>query len=55
MMKQVFRLTVCVLGLTLLASQAFAQALPWEGRGFATFNFGEVGQRRHQQRHVSAL
>jgi hypothetical protein len=40
MMKQVFRLTVCVLGLTLLASQAFAQALPWEGRGFATFNFG---------------
>jgi len=40
MMKQVFRLTVCVFGLTLLSSQAFAQALPWEGRGFVNVNFG---------------
>jgi hypothetical protein len=40
MMKQVFRITVCVLGLTLLSSQAFGQALPWEGRGFVNVNFG---------------
>jgi hypothetical protein len=40
MMKQVFRLTVCVIGLTLLASQAFAQALPWEGRGYVNLNYG---------------
>jgi len=40
MMKQVFRLTVCVIGLTLLASQAFAQALPWEGRGYINLNYG---------------
>ena len=40
MMKQVFRLAVCVLGLTALAAQASAQALPWEGRGFVNVNFG---------------
>ena len=40
MMKQVCRLTVCVLGLMLTSSQAFAQALPWEGRGFVNINFG---------------
>jgi hypothetical protein len=40
MMKQVFRLTVCVLGLTLLSSQAFGQALPWEGRAFVNVNYG---------------
>jgi hypothetical protein len=40
MMKQVCRLTVCVLGLTLLSSEAFAQALPWEGKGFVNVNFG---------------
>ena len=40
MMKQVFRLTVCVFGLMLLSSQAFAQALPWEGRGFVNVNLG---------------
>jgi hypothetical protein len=40
MMKQVFRLTVCVFGLTLVASQAFAQALPWEGRGYVNLNYG---------------
>jgi hypothetical protein len=40
MMKQVFRLAVCVIGLTALASQASAQALPWEGRGFLNVNFG---------------
>jgi hypothetical protein len=40
MMKQVFRLTVCVLGVTLLSSQAFAQTLPWEGRGYVNLNYG---------------
>jgi hypothetical protein len=40
MMKQVFRLAVCVIGLTACASQASAQALPWEGRGFINVNFG---------------
>jgi hypothetical protein len=40
MMKQAFRLAVCVIGLTALASQASAQALPWEGRGFLNVNFG---------------
>jgi hypothetical protein len=40
MMKQVFRLAACVIGLTALASQASAQALPWEGRGFLNVNFG---------------
>jgi len=40
MIKQVFRLTVCVLGLTLPSSPAFAQALPWEGKGFVNVNFG---------------
>jgi opacity protein-like surface antigen len=40
MTKQMFRLTVCVFGLTLLSSQAFAQALPREGRGFLSVNFG---------------
>jgi hypothetical protein len=40
MMKQAFRLAVCVIGLTAFASQASAQALPWEGRGFINVNFG---------------
>lgn len=40
MMKQVFRSTVYVLALMALASPAFAQALPWEGRAFANVNFG---------------
>jgi hypothetical protein len=40
MMKQVFRLAVCAIGLTAFASQASAQALPWEGRGFLNVNFG---------------
>jgi opacity protein-like surface antigen len=40
MMKNVFRLSVCVLGLTLLASPAFAQALPWEGKGYVSINYG---------------
>jgi len=40
MMKQAFRLAVCVIGLTACASQASAQALPWEGRGFLNVNFG---------------
>ena len=40
MMKQAFRLAVCVIGLTAFASQASAQALPWEGRGFLNVNFG---------------
>ena len=40
MMKQVFRLAVCVIGLTAFAAQASAQALPWEGRGFINVNFG---------------
>ena len=40
MMKQVFRSTVCVLALMALASPAFAQALPWEGRAFVNVNFG---------------
>jgi hypothetical protein len=40
MMKQVFRLAVFVIGLTAFASQASAQALPWEGRGYFNVNFG---------------
>ena len=40
MMKQVFRLAVCAIGLAACASQASAQALPWEGRGFINVNFG---------------
>jgi hypothetical protein len=40
MMKQVFRLAACVIGLAALPSQASAQALPWEGRGFINVNFG---------------
>ena len=40
MVKQAFRLAVCVIGLTAFASQASAQALPWEGRGFINVNFG---------------
>jgi hypothetical protein len=40
MMKQAFRLAVCVIGLAAFASQASAQALPWEGRGFLNVNFG---------------
>jgi hypothetical protein len=40
MMKQVFRLAMFVIGLTAFASQASAQALPWEGRGFLNVNFG---------------
>jgi hypothetical protein len=45
MMKQVFRLSVCVVGLTLLSSTAFAQVRPWEGKGyFVNLNFGmQVG------------
>jgi hypothetical protein len=39
-MRQVFRLTVCVLGLTVLTSQAFAQALPWEDRAYVNVNYG---------------
>jgi hypothetical protein len=40
MMKQVFRLAMFVIGLAAFASQASAQALPWEGRGFLNVNFG---------------
>ena len=40
MMKQVLRLAVCVIGVTAFAAEASAQALPWEGRGFANVNFG---------------
>jgi hypothetical protein len=40
MMKQVLRLAACVIGLTAMAAQASAQALPWEGRGFINVNFG---------------
>jgi len=40
MMTQVFRLAVCVIGLMAFASQASAQALPWEGRGFLNVSFG---------------
>lgn len=40
MMKQVFRLSVFVLVAMAMASQASAQALPWEGRGFLNVNFG---------------
>jgi len=40
MMKQVFRLAVFVLAAAACASQASAQALPWEGRGFFNVNFG---------------
>ena len=40
MMKQMFRLSVFVIGLAAFASQASAQALPWEGRGFLNVNFG---------------
>lgn len=40
MMKQVFRLALCVVGVAAFASEAVAQALPWEGRGFVNVNFG---------------
>jgi opacity protein-like surface antigen len=40
MMKQVFRLSVLAIAMTAFASHASAQALPWEGRGFANVNFG---------------
>lgn len=40
MMKQVFRTAVFVFMATACASQASAQALPWEGRGFLNVNFG---------------
>jgi len=40
MMKQVFRLSVFVIGLASFASQASAQNLPWEGRGFLNVNLG---------------
>jgi hypothetical protein len=40
MMKQALRLAVCVIGLTIMSSQAFAQSLPWEGRGFINVSFG---------------
>lgn len=40
MIKQVLRLAAFVIGLTAFASQASAQALPWEGRGFLNVNFG---------------
>jgi hypothetical protein len=40
MMKQVFRLAVFVVVASAFASQASAQALPWEGRGFLNVNFG---------------
>ena len=40
MMKQVFRLAVFVAVASAFASQASAQALPWEGRGFLNVNFG---------------
>jgi len=40
MMKQVIRLSVFVVAVLAFASQASAQALPWEGRGFINVNFG---------------
>jgi hypothetical protein len=40
MTKKVFRLVACVLALTAMASPAFAQALPWEGRAYVNVNFG---------------
>jgi hypothetical protein len=40
MMKQVFRVAVFVVVASAFASQASAQALPWEGRGFLNLNFG---------------
>jgi hypothetical protein len=40
MMKQMCRLTVFVIAAAAFASQASAQALPWESRGFVTVNFG---------------
>jgi hypothetical protein len=40
MMKQLYRVAACVVGLAAFASQASAQALPWEGRGFINVNFG---------------
>ena len=40
MMKQVFRLAAFVIASMACASQASAQALPWEGRGFLNVNFG---------------
>jgi opacity protein-like surface antigen len=39
-MKQVRRLTAFVLAMAAFASQASAQALPWEGRGFVNVNAG---------------
>jgi len=40
MMKQVLRAAVFVIAAMAFASQASAQALPWEGRGFFNVNFG---------------
>jgi Outer membrane protein beta-barrel domain len=40
MMKQVYGLAVFVIAVGAFASQASAQALPWEGRGFVNVNFG---------------
>jgi len=40
MMKQLFRVAAFVIAAASLASQASAQALPWEGRGFFNVNFG---------------
>jgi hypothetical protein len=40
MMKQMFRVSVVAVGLMLVSSGAFAQALPWEGRGLFNVNFG---------------
>jgi len=40
MKKRVFGSVWCVLGLTALASTAYAQALPWEGRAYANVNLG---------------
>jgi hypothetical protein len=40
MMKLVFRLSVLLIAAMAIASQASAQALPWEGRGFLNLNYG---------------
>lgn len=40
MMKQLFRVAAFVIVAAAFASQASAQALPWEGRGFFNVNFG---------------
>jgi len=43
MTKQVFRLVVGVVALAAMASSAFAQALPWEGRAYVNLNLGYQG------------